>query len=207
MRRHWPPEGLVEHFTLSPAESALLAHKTGPIRLGFAVLLKCFQYDGHFPASELEVPEAVVAHLAQQVGVRPEQYLQYDWNGRTIKSHRAQIRAALGFRQATVRDARDLAGWLEQHVIPREHRASHLKDAASQRLRALRIEPPSPDRLGRLIRSALHTHETRLCAQVLARLSPTTLAQLDALLNRPGLEAGNATPLMRWNQSHRSLPS
>jgi Domain of unknown function (DUF4158) len=100
MRRHWPPEDLVEHFTLLPAESAPLAHKAGPTRLGFAVLLKCFQYDGHFPVSELEVPEAVVAHLAPQVGVRPEQDLQYDWSGRTLTSHRAQIRAALGFRQA-----------------------------------------------------------------------------------------------------------
>jgi hypothetical protein len=43
MRRHWPPEDLVEHFTLRPAESALLAHKAGPTQLGFVVFLTCFQ--------------------------------------------------------------------------------------------------------------------------------------------------------------------
>ena len=36
-------------WTLLPSEAALLANKTGPTRLGFAVLLKFFQYAARFP--------------------------------------------------------------------------------------------------------------------------------------------------------------
>jgi hypothetical protein len=36
-------------WTLLPPEAALLANKTGPTRLGFAVLLKFFQYAARFP--------------------------------------------------------------------------------------------------------------------------------------------------------------
>ena len=52
-------------------------------------------------------PGSVIAHIATQVGVSPDgslQYEQYEWSGRTIEYHRAQIRGALGFREATVED-------------------------------------------------------------------------------------------------------
>jgi len=44
-----------------------LANKTGPTRLGFAVLLKFFQYAARFSLSMQEVPTAAVAYIAGQV--------------------------------------------------------------------------------------------------------------------------------------------
>ena len=49
MKRLWSIDELVDHCTLLPNELALLGNKTGPTRLGFAVLLKAFQLDGRFP--------------------------------------------------------------------------------------------------------------------------------------------------------------
>ncbi len=43
MKRTWDIEELIEHFTLVPPELELLGNKTGATRLGFALLLKCFQ--------------------------------------------------------------------------------------------------------------------------------------------------------------------
>ena len=43
MRRQWDIEELIEHFTLVTEDEELLANKTGATRLGFALLLKCFQ--------------------------------------------------------------------------------------------------------------------------------------------------------------------
>lgn len=37
MRREWELEDLIECWTLDEAESKLLANKTGPTRLGFAL--------------------------------------------------------------------------------------------------------------------------------------------------------------------------
>jgi hypothetical protein len=79
-----------------------LDNKAGPTRLGFAVLLKMFERDGRFPRSRQDVAGVVVVHLAKQVGVPADQYVRYDWSCRAIKYHRAQIRAFLGFREATV---------------------------------------------------------------------------------------------------------
>jgi Domain of unknown function (DUF4158) len=58
-----------------------LANKTGSTRLGFAVLLKFFQYAARFPLSMREVPATAVAYIARQVGVPAEEFLRYDWEG------------------------------------------------------------------------------------------------------------------------------
>jgi len=80
-----------------------------PTRLGFAVLLKLFQAEGRFPRCPEEVPLAAVEAIAGQSGVPAAAWRSYDWNGRAIRYHRAQIRTALGFREATEQDAAALA--------------------------------------------------------------------------------------------------
>ena len=130
MKRQWDEDELIEQWTLAPDELALLANKAGPTRLGFAVLLKVFGRDGRFPRSRQEVAGAVVVHLAEQVGVPAEQYLQYDWHGRAIKYHRAQIRTFFGFREATVRDGGALVAWLLEQQVPHEQRLDQLREAA-----------------------------------------------------------------------------
>ena len=46
MKSQWTNLGLVEHWTLLPGEAVLLSNKTGPTRLGFAVLLSIPKPDG-----------------------------------------------------------------------------------------------------------------------------------------------------------------
>lgn len=120
MKHHWETDELIEHWTLLPPELALLGNKTGSTRLGFAVLLKFFQSEARFPKDVHEIPGAVVTYVAKQVEVPPELYLQYDWQGRTIKYHRMQIRKLHSFREATIEDADALAQWLCEHVLPQE---------------------------------------------------------------------------------------
>ena len=54
----------------------MLANKTDPTRLGFAVLLKFFQHEGRFPQGPQEVPAVIVEFLARQVSVGPVQWPQ-----------------------------------------------------------------------------------------------------------------------------------
>jgi hypothetical protein len=57
-----------------------------------------------------------------------------------------------------------------------------VKEALYQRCREIRIEPPTPERVERLIRSALQQFENQLGERVLHRLSPATRKKLGALL-------------------------
>jgi hypothetical protein len=105
MKRQWDIEDLIEHFTLVPDELESLANKSGATRLGFAVLLKCFQYEGRFLSGKHEVPRAIVDYVAHQLKLEPALWSQYAWEGRTSAEHRAQIRSLLEFREATTADS------------------------------------------------------------------------------------------------------
>ena len=181
MKREWPAEELADQWTLLASERGLLANKSGATRLGFAVLLKFFQTEGRFPHSQ-EISGAAVEYLARQIGVPAAEWIQYDWDSRAAKYHRTQIRDQLGFREATVEDGDALALWLDEHVLHQDRQMERLRDSLLERCRALRIEPPTQDRLDRLIRSAIHQHEERFCNALLARLPAETQAQLNALL-------------------------
>jgi hypothetical protein len=173
---------LDDRWALSASDRTLLGNKTGATRLGFAVLLKMFQVNGRFPHWLEEVPVAAVEAIACQIDVSAAAWRNYDWRGRTAAYHRAQIRDALGFREATLDDTDALACWLEPQVAAVGHQPDRLLVVARERCRSLCIEPPSPDRLDRLVHSVVHRHEEAWCAALLARLPAEAAAGLDALL-------------------------
>jgi Domain of unknown function (DUF4158) len=182
MKRNWTHDELVETFILLPEEQVLLEHKTPPSQLGFAALLKFVQHEGRFPTHRHEIPPAVITHLADQLGLDPALAFQYEWQGRTVEQHRAQIRTFLGLRESTSHDLHDLADWLCTQVAPQENRLEHIKAAADDRLRSLHIELPAPKHLDRFIDSALNTFEQTFYASTFAALSETTRNALDALV-------------------------
>ncbi|MEI6777295.1 MAG: DUF4158 domain-containing protein [Chloroflexales bacterium] len=184
MKRLWTPEDLIEHFTLLPAELMLLAPlRAEHTRLGAAVLLKSYQLDGRFPTTPYEVPTAVVAFIADQLAIAPGVWAAYPWQGRIIDEHRALIRTALGVRANTNADLEALSTWLADELRQTHRRdLAHLRARSIDRCRAIKIEPPTAQKLERVLTSALATYETRLVTEVAGRLSPESITQLEALL-------------------------
>lgn len=104
---------LVEHWTLVPAEKDLLAGKhEGATTLGFALLLKFYGRYGRFPRGWSELKSEAVQFVAAQVKARAADLGFYEWDGPTIKRHRAEIRRFFGFQEFTVADGDELAEWL-----------------------------------------------------------------------------------------------
>lgn len=186
MKRQWENEDLIEHWILGPWELAQLGNKTGATRLGFALLLKFFQREARFPAFKNDLPGIVITFVATQVGVPAEAYLQYDWQGRTIKDHRAEIRKLFDFRESTVADGEELKEWLIADVLPLEHQEEVLREEAYAWFRRHHLEAPTPSRLRRLIRSALHTFEQQFYDATLSSLPESAQTALEALLAVPG---------------------
>ncbi len=184
MKRNWTEEELVGRWTLFPDELALAGAKTGHTKLGFAVMLGFFASEGCFPRDKHDVPVEVLRVAGEQVGepAGAEQRLRYDWGGRSVKYHRAQIREFFGFREATVRDGEEVASWLLEEVLLREQDTEKLREAFHERCQALKIEPPTPGRVERLVASAARRFEERFCASVFGRLPEDALLKIGALL-------------------------
>ena len=195
MRRDWEPEELIDCWTLVADDWRLVGNKTGATRLGFALILKYFDLEGRFPRRG-ELPKAAVDYVARQVKVDPRAFGAYDWSGRSIKGHRAQIRKALGFRECTVGDEDKLAGWLAEEVCPVELGEERLREALLARCRAERLEPPGPSRFERVLASARAAFEQQFCAETVARLSEQAIRGLQELVDdrqgSPRLAGGDA---------------
>ena len=182
MKRTWDIEELIEHFTLVPPELELLGNKSGATRLGFALLLKCFQLEGRFPTARHEIPRSVIDYVARQLKLDAALFTEYDWEGRTITNHRTQIREHFEFRDATSADGEEVANWLVstgQAAVPHLER---LKAVVYARFRELRLLPPTPERIERLIHSACAEASQQFFAENFARLSDTSRTRLDVLL-------------------------
>ena len=183
MKRVWDQDELIEHFTFLPNEMQEVGKKTGENRLGFAILFKFFQYEARFPANKSEVPEAVIEYIARGVGGRAGLFSQYDWDGRAMTYHRAQIREFFGFRENIAQDAEDMAGWLCKGILLSDHNIEHLTKAAYQRFRDLKIVPPTPGRVGRLINAAISQFEDQFFQATLEKLPPESLPKMDSLVS------------------------
>jgi hypothetical protein len=172
---------------------ALLDGKVSYTQLGLATLLKCFQYEGRFPSHKRDILRSVVAFIAQQLAVNVEEFAQYKWEGRTIKGDRATIREYLGFREASEADRVMLMDWLAgQAEMRHEHREGYWLNIAYHRLRELHIEPFSPEKMERAVRSALNSYQDTVCEVVYARLSEEMKQRLEELLETdPSAEQEN----------------
>lgn len=142
VRAEWSSEDLVGSWTLVDEDWRLVGNKSGPTRLGFALLLKFFEIEARFPVSSDELPSAAAAYVADQVRVDPSLLVEYSWSGRTIKYHRAQIRELFGFREFTRPDEDKFADWLATEVCPVELRDEQLREAVLVRCRTAQVEPP-----------------------------------------------------------------
>ncbi len=173
---------LIEFWTLLDEDRPLLGGKRGATALGFAVLLKHYSRHGTFPRGRSEVPDEVVAFVARQLGVAAGDLGFYEWTGSTIEYHRAQIRDHLGYRIATIADQEQLTGWLSEAVAHAERRPDRVREELLGEFRRLRIEPPTPGRILRMVRSALRKAEQDWAARIAGRLSSSIASRLLALI-------------------------
>lgn len=183
VKSNWDTEELISDWTLVPQELELVKKKMGAGQIGFAILLKYFQLMARFPDDSTEIPDTVIKYIASQLQVDPLLYSQYNWQGRTIKNHRAEIREIFGFRTATLSDSEEISEWLITYIVPSEQRFEALTEEIYQRFRSLQIEPPTIKQIERLIRSAINQYENNLCHQTLAKLSTETIKQIDIILS------------------------
>jgi hypothetical protein len=183
---------LSERWTLTPADHALITAKSRANRLGFAVLLLFFRERGRFPRNSSEIDRQMVGEVAQQIDLPAPGDAELSLSGRTAERHRAEIRNLFGYREATVADAEALEDWLGGQVTAVGAVPEHLVARLEARCREMAIEPPSADRVDRIVRAAIHAHDERLYAGIRDCLTLPVRARLEALL-RPASGVGEGS--------------
>lgn len=165
-----------------PTELELVKKKVGFNQIGFAILLKYFQLMARFPDSPSDLPDQSITYIASQLLADESLYSKYNWQGRSIKNHRAEIRRLFGFQTATTLDSEQISNWLIAKILPDEQRFEPLLQLTYQKWRELQIIPPTSKQVERLIHSAIYQYETNFCHQIYSLLTPINIEQIELLL-------------------------
>lgn len=184
MTRVLDEDELIGDWTLVGEELALLSGRRGPTKLGFALLLRFYAVHGRFPTGRGELPDQAVAYVARTVRVPASDLALYEWDGRTIKDHRADIRRFFGFRECSVADADKAARWLAREVCPKERQVDRVRQELLAYLKQDNVEPPTRERVRRIVASGIRQAEQAQTALIRGRLGPEVLARMLALIER-----------------------
>ena len=104
---------LIRHYTLSPADLAVIARRQRPHnRLGFAIQLCALRFPGRLLRPGEVVPREVLAFVAGQLDVDPDALAAYAVRSPTRYDQLEALRATYGFRTVTQPDQREMAKWL-----------------------------------------------------------------------------------------------
>jgi hypothetical protein len=86
-------------------------------------------------------------------------YSDYDWQGRSAKVYRVEIRRLFNFKVASVQDSEEMVTWLIDEILPDEQKNEAITEFVYQRFRELKLEPPTLPQVERLIKSAVAKYE------------------------------------------------
>ncbi len=107
-------------------------------------------------------------------GRSPDELGLYEWDGRTIKAHRADVRRYFGFRECSAADAdKGAAEWLAANVCEKERQAGRVREELLAHLKGERI-----------IGTALRQAEQALTARIASRVPAEAVARMLALIAR-----------------------
>lgn len=189
MKHHWGEPELAEHWSLTREQLSWVRNRTNRSRLGFAVLLKFFEFEGRFPSDRRGIPLVIIDYLAAQLDLERDAFADYELGSRSAKRDRSHIRKLLGYRQATVQDGHALAAWLKTEILPDEHGFDRIRDSALAWYRRNRIEPPTAARLDRIVASALNAFQAAFFAASIEQIPPPCRVVMDRLIETPDDDA------------------
>lgn len=175
---------MIDIFNLSDDElSRVQAKNTSKNKLGFAILLKYFQLESHYPKHVKFIDPLMLRSIANQLNILPSRLGNFDWEGRSTERFRREIREFLGFREATLQDIDSLKTWLSKEVFPKAVKKPQQIEHAYIYFRNNKIEPFTSKELERHIKSAHNEFEQNLFFSIDDQLLNKTKLMIDAILS------------------------
>jgi hypothetical protein len=195
---------LQAYFTLEPRDRKLIRScRTNSTRLGMAVQLCTLRFLGTFLEDLHLVPESVLLHLQEELGLHNVNFERYANSEDARLDHRQPIIEHLGFREFTgapfLRAARMLYAKLSVSNEP----TNSLIDAITLELEHHNVVLPNITRISLLIGGVRKRVNQRLYRQIAARISARQAARLKKLfiatrepgIYKTGLELLRTPPL------------
>lgn len=174
---------LHEHYTLDDFDLEQIKGRRGAHKkMGFALQLFALRYPGRLLAPGEVISVEVLRFLADQIGVRADDLVEYASREETRHNHLAILREIYGFKNFTGRGAAELRQWVLGQAF---HAPSNL-DLAERFIRRCRETQtilPGVSTIERLCAEVLVNAEREIDATITTRLDSKMCFRLDVLLD------------------------
>lgn len=180
---HIAEKDLFEYFTLAPDEKYLLSQWRKDVStLGFAVLMKSFQFLGYPPRYKQDIPDSIIIYISGQLELNAELFTQYRWKDSVWKVHLNTIREFTGFQHSKKNDLEKVANWLIAQGNSHPTR-SKMYIAAIHRCRQLFLELPREKKFQRLVNSAWQEYLNTIYKKISNRIGYKIRKKMDKYLD------------------------
>lgn len=191
MKQLWDRNDLEERFTLTETEMDLLPGRSSVNTLGFSILLKYLQNEGHFPEKKSRIPKMIILFMAEQLSLDPGDFERFRWNGREHKRQKAEIRKFCGYIKWSQSYYEELVSWLIANIPLEKHRHFNFVDELSlKRLKELKVEPPKERTLERIIFSSFKKKEEEIFSKIASNISNESKEKIDQLIEKRSMNKG-----------------
>jgi len=180
-----PHQEIERYYTFTPDELRHIREKRrAPNRLGYAVQWAYLRFPGRPWEPDEKPPDAVLTHIAEQVGVDAGELTCYA-RGReaTRREHYRDLLATGGFRSYTAECRRELGAWLMPVALSTDN-GTKLVEALVREMQARRVVMPAMSTIERLAWEVRHKAQNQATHALVKGLTPEHKARLDALLSR-----------------------
>jgi len=173
---------MLRHYTLADDDLEIIRVRRRPHnRFGFALQLCALRYPGRLLAPGEVISAALTRFLAAQLGLKPDDLVEYATREETRREHLAALREFYGYKMFTGRGSRDLKVWLESEAETARSNEDLARRFVEQ-CRATQTILPGITVIERLCADALVAAERRIDAQIADQLDDEIRSRLDALL-------------------------
>ena len=201
MKQYWTKIELHENWTLSQVEMCYLEKKDN--KLVYALKMRYFDLQGHFPNKIEDVPAVVIDYVAAQLSSTPVpgsettpthllttvsiRHIEsisnnnYDWQSRIAQIHNTEIRQYYGYRKLDDSGFMLIKDFIENDLLIQGLSIRQITDETYKFLKKSKIELPASNELGRYISNIYTAYETKFfneCAKNLTANNKQVLAKL-----------------------------
>ncbi len=165
---------------MTQQELDLLQGRSEDRRLGFALLLKYFQKNFHFPLRRTDLPEQAVRDIAIQLNITEANLYDYFSSARLLKKHRNDIREYTKFRKPNGIDAESVKTFLVKKYLS-ENVDMPLSDTLKKWYITQHIELPSKTQHNHIISTVSAAINETAFSSIYSRISKETRVELITL--------------------------
>ena len=162
------------------------------------------------------IPKPVLKYIAVQLKLDYRLFYQYDFNGRTAKRDRDEVKEHIGVTYNVTIAAEMLKKWLVEEIIPSgNHDMDYLKTLSYSYLRKKKARLPKIESISRIIRSSLSEFERRFFTSLNKSLDEETktvlcsIVENDDVLSLKNLKeeigSANVNNILHETQKYRKL--